>query len=76
MEVRLAKVDIQSVLGVFKIDNFKGPQRVGLYRNDLSNYEGESVDDDISAILVRGTEGSEERLDPSTSKSYLNETLD
>ena len=34
------------------------------------------MDDDVSAILVRGTEGLEERLDPSTSKSYLNVTLD
>ena len=34
------------------------------------------MDDDVSAVLVRGKEGLDLDLDPSTSKSYLNVTLD
>ena len=52
----------------------KGPPGEGHYRKDLSDYEGESVDSDVSAYLVRGGEGLD--LDPSTFKSYINVTLD
>lgn len=55
--------------GVLQIDNITGLDRGGHYRKDPSNCEGETVDDDVSAVLVRGTEGLEEKLDPSTSKS-------
>lgn len=38
-----------------------------MYRKDLSNYEGETIEENITTELVRGTKGPLELLDPSMS---------
>ena len=42
-----------------------------MYRKDLSNYDGETVEDNITEELVRGTKGSYETLNPSMSAFLL-----
>ena len=46
-----------------------------MYRKDLSNYDDETVDDNITAELVRGTNGPYELLDPSMSALPLSASL-
>lgn len=49
------------------INDIEGSPPAGEYRNDRSHYEDETVEDNITAELVRGTKGPYELLDPSMS---------
>ena len=47
------------------VNRIEGSPPAGRYNKDLSNYDGETVEDNITEELVRGTKGEYEPLDHS-----------